>query len=58
VGERVRPRAIASLSGPTDSPTLTCDDADFRAQFEQVLLKARRPVAGRFRERAKVASRG
>jgi glycerol-3-phosphate dehydrogenase (NAD(P)+) len=58
VGERVRARAIATLSGPTDSPTLTCDNADFRAQFEQVLAKAQRPVTGRFRERATAASRG
>src|SRR3954471_2373461 len=58
VGERVRARAIATLSGPTDSPTLTCDDPDFRAQFEQVLASARRTSTGRFRERATAASRG
>src|SRR5690349_22005453 len=58
VGERVRARAIATLSGPADSPTLTCDDPDFRAQFEQVLAAAKRPASGRFRERATVASRG
>jgi 1-acyl-sn-glycerol-3-phosphate acyltransferase len=60
VGERVRARAIATLSGPTDAPPtlLACDDADFRAQFEQVLSKATRPATGRFRERAAAAVRG
>jgi glycerol-3-phosphate dehydrogenase (NAD(P)+) len=58
VGERVRARAIATLSGPTDSPTLICDDPDFRAQFEQVLVAANRSATGRFRERATAASRG
>jgi len=58
VGERVRARAIATLGGPADSPTLTCDDPDFRAQFEQVLAAVKRPASGRFRERATVASRG
>jgi glycerol-3-phosphate dehydrogenase (NAD(P)+) len=58
VGERVRARAIATLSGPTDSPALECDDADFRAQFERILAAAGRPSTGRFRERATAASRG
>jgi glycerol-3-phosphate dehydrogenase (NAD(P)+) len=58
VGERVRVRAIATLSGPTDSPTLTCDDPDFRAQFEQVLASNPPATRGRFRERATAVSRG
>jgi glycerol-3-phosphate dehydrogenase (NAD(P)+) len=57
-GERVRARAIATLSGPTDSPTLICDDDGFRAQFERVLAAAKSPSSGRFRERATAASRG
>src|SRR3954451_8627796 len=58
VGERVRARAIATLSGPTDSPTLTCDDPDFRAQLEQVLASARPTSTGRSGKRATAAHRG
>jgi 1-acyl-sn-glycerol-3-phosphate acyltransferase len=58
VGERVRARAIATLSGPTDSPALICDDPDFRAQFEHVLTAAKRHATGRFRERPRATARG
>jgi len=58
VGERVRARAIATVSGPTDSPLIECADADLRAQLERILATAKRPSSGRFRERATAGSQG
>lgn len=62
VGERMRARAIATLSGPAHDPDgrppeLACDNADFHAQFSTVLSKAR-PATGRFREPATALSGG
>ncbi len=62
VGERMRARAIAILSGPSHDPDgkppeFACDNADFQAQFSKVLAKAR-PATGRFREPAAALSRG